>query len=983
MCYKKLKMENLLTILRPNTLDLAERAFPGYRVVFLQSFMYASRNSYPLEWIARELPQNCCDHNQEHPGTLDGVDCTEEDLDDGVKRLTFAGPWAFRAYDKLITFGSDKSDVKGKAAGGNGIGFKQAALRLMRDYGVKKVEVLGEGWKVHYEYVTKDDINDKLPPVAYDHRPPPFQSVTPDEWEQIQAITAEEGALLAKVEPVDNHGQFSYIIETDNPAVIEHLREFKHLGVSKENRHLRQPHFQGSVGSITWLPLAEDPSLTDTAESDSAWVHVESNRVRAELGKLFINGQIYRFQDEDKGDRSRKTDFWGGIEGVTIVVNNVTYEMSIDRPPMNKWELYGHVKCLVRAMNPQDLISNLQASEHLWVKLPYSDGGNFFVFLLIENIVSRLGYLGFSFLYFPKYFSDKKYLCLDKNLNNDQKAKLEEEGYVLCPKFFTEIGMPKASAKLSDTEHARTLKPVGFQAGQELFKLSQQCGCKVSYPELQRCRNMQGIGAFVKQIFAEIIEDIRLEGQSLKIVFKRSCNIDKECLVDINHHESVDTGEGIMYFIRGIVYAGLRNQCFEDAYFAQGDFFSTFMVYGHELLVRNNTSSTDDVFLNITATPVNLAEFMEGFKSGDDGERVNRIAAAQDQGKSAGDFADFYRSGLEREVAQLDQRKTELETAIAKIQLELDKKQKEAEAELAIEMQAKKVEAEAELAVEMQAKKAKAEVELAVERRQNKTPIRFLLRPLRAVASVSAVIGTAALAIVALANLPSVFSGTEMKNPEVDTTTAYDGIKAPKIDNPRSLSDILRDFNQTSFRTDVWPSPTQIAQDAYNGILEGIAEALKSLGGALEGRKFSVEDNMEAGDYRIVENPTENQIQQLSLLQELFSLLTHHPINQTLYLFQGGGLLGLNHGAKYIGLHEADLDAEIWEAMSVLTHEVAHNDFLAIGHDSEFIRAGEAIAAALQRRLYDIAATPDAQLTGEERKILQIKSRWDSLISNK
>jgi len=66
-----------------------------------------------------------------------------------------------------------------------------------------------------------------------------------------------------------------------------------------------------------------------------------------------------------------------------------------------------------------------------------------------------------------------------------------------------------------------------------------------------------------------------------------------------------------------------------------------------------------------------------------------------------------------------------------------------------------------------------------------------------------------------------------------------------------------------------------------------------------------------------------------------------------------------------------------------LTHEVAHNDFLAIGHDSEFIRAGEAIAAALQRRLYDIAATPDAQLTGEERKILQIKSRWDSLISNK
>lgn len=109
------------------------------------SFLDKSRDEYNSAWLTRELVQNFVDHNPQAPGTLNGVRFTSEDLPNGGKRFRIEGDWPFTDPTGVLSPHSEKPEDM-NTAGGNGIGLKQTAIRFLRDFGVKRFEIDGEGW---------------------------------------------------------------------------------------------------------------------------------------------------------------------------------------------------------------------------------------------------------------------------------------------------------------------------------------------------------------------------------------------------------------------------------------------------------------------------------------------------------------------------------------------------------------------------------------------------------------------------------------------------------------------------------------------------------------------------------------------------------------------------------------------------------------------------------------------------------------------
>lgn len=121
-------------------------------------FLDKSRDEYNAAWLTRELVQNFVDHNPQHPGTLDGVRFTQEPLRSGGMRFRIEGDWPFEDPTGVLSPHSDKPEDM-NTAGGNGIGLKQTAIRFMRDFGVQRFEINGEGWSTNYRLAKAEDVN--------------------------------------------------------------------------------------------------------------------------------------------------------------------------------------------------------------------------------------------------------------------------------------------------------------------------------------------------------------------------------------------------------------------------------------------------------------------------------------------------------------------------------------------------------------------------------------------------------------------------------------------------------------------------------------------------------------------------------------------------------------------------------------------------------------------------------------------------------
>lgn len=559
---------------------LAEIAFPGAIPICLDSFMYRSREQYPLPWLVREIVQNFVDANKDHPGTLDGVEVKEEEIGGKARRFTITGNWLFRKPGALTTFGTDKHLVVGEGntkAGGNGIGLKQTGLRFLRDLGVTRFVVIGEGWEVEYWMASSGVVSQRLREMG-------------------RSESVDQGLMMANQRTSSNSGKCRYIIETANSAVCKELRNFKNMGVCDANNSLKGvPDYKHPAGSF-WLHGVDG----------------EGEAATAKKGRLFINGQIHRF-DNGRGDGNER-DYWSGPSGITIAMTIGDFKMTMDRPPMNGYDLVGYVDWFVEKMSRDQLIDFLKKAEHIWSKFRNNpnDSRMPFVMRVVEKVVETLSRWQFTSADYKNLVGEKKYLCLDMDLPAERIRAFEEEGYIICGSFFGGIYMPKASTRVEDIDLARQRSPDIAGMDAKLFEDSKR-GIRVPFERLSKM-SAEELGQHVRAKLGDIINRIETNGSRVTIFLKT--NWKYYHLVNQEDPPSVVTYLPIhkLYVIRGIIHAGLGSNIFSKACVAQGEYLMTCAVHDQSLVIRNNRASSDEPFLEMELEELYLSEFVKALQ---------------------------------------------------------------------------------------------------------------------------------------------------------------------------------------------------------------------------------------------------------------------------------------------------------------------------------------------------------------------------------
>ena len=538
--------------------------------VATDSFLNKSRNEYNPAWLARELVQNFVDHNPQHPGTLDGVGFTEEDLEDGKKRFTITGNWAFGDPTGILSPHSEKrTDMN--TAGGNGIGLKQTAIRYLRDFNVNRFEIQGENWDVNYRLAKAEEVNNG------------WQTNHPN---QNQPYKLKHDWLIADIRESENTQKSVYVIETDNTDTIASVEQFPTLGVSTENPYLQDMSYQNKKGGIKWLPKGD---LTEKPR-----------------GRLFINGQVMNFKQ--KGDSMQ--NYWVGPEFVTIQLNDVNYKMSIDRPPVATHELGTYLNEMTEQMSKEDLIDQLRQSEHIWAGAADSGYGSdrLGAYVVIEKIVSKLQWTsGYDKSEFSQLFSDK-YLALDRKISEQQIGELEEKGYVLCPSYFTKIGMPEASSRLNPVEKASNETPAYSQYKVE--QLAQESGIEVGTENFEDSSEEEFF-QMVNARLRPLIEATTIDDEHHSCQIALNIDIPKELLFHRLDSPKNDQ-QRALHLLRSVAAYGLQKGIFKKFYSSQGEFITTYGTHydsvteSHNLVIRNiKSSASGPSFIGV--------EFEKGF----------------------------------------------------------------------------------------------------------------------------------------------------------------------------------------------------------------------------------------------------------------------------------------------------------------------------------------------------------------------------------
>ena len=539
--------------------------------VTTDKFLDKSKDQYNAAWLSRELVQNFVDHNPEDPGTLNGVSIVSEEISPGKRRYIIRGNWEFNDPTGVLSPHSEKPDDR-NTAGGNGIGLKQAAIRLLRDFDVETFEIHGEGWKVDYSLNRAEDVNADMRERLARKGQSPMKDVQHD-W------------LLADLQQTESRGSNAYVIDTSDPKIFAIMDQLKSIGVSKENPFLQDPDFENKHGAIKWLPL-----------------HALG---KTERGRLFLNGQVMSY--EKKGETEE--DFWVGPEFMTLQLNNVKYAMNVDRPPVKAYELEKYTRELVNSMDKDNLLAQLKASEHLWSTL--SDGGMFSssgrpgCFVVIEEMVRRLGasyrIKDYSPTQFDEHFGGKKYLAMDNSVNQNNARELREQGYVLCPPYFAKIGMPEASSKLDSLDVAVNAKPERYNAKIAREAAAKESGVEVSFEEFD---DVDSSEALLKMIVSRLasIKGNCIERPDRPGSFRiySDVKISKELLSHPLVRVKTDDQKALS-FLRGVAKEGLSNSYFRDdrAFLSQGEYVATFgvekdNVVGEDMLLSRTTESKQE-----------------------------------------------------------------------------------------------------------------------------------------------------------------------------------------------------------------------------------------------------------------------------------------------------------------------------------------------------------------------------------------------------
>lgn len=882
---------------------LIHAAYPDSVPICTDTFMNVSKDHYSMPWLVREIVQNFVDENTSNPASLDGVEF-KHDEKDGSHVFTIGGNWPFKDPTGLISLHSGKSRSVDKKAGGNGIGLKQTILRFMRDYGVDEFSITGEGWKVSYRMADSESANRKLQERGIltfkKHR-------IENDW------------LLATVEESDNKGQCVYEIKTSNNEVASALDDFPNLGVSADNEHLKNPDYQNQHGSFRWIPLSAPPSSSKPEKEDLP------------KGRLFINGQVMNYDTKGKTGAT----YWDGPELVNLRLNNLAYDMSMDRPPVTSSDLSGYVEEMTSSMTEQECIDQLKKSEYIWSQLDddrYSWHKNA-AFVLIVKFIDALswsrtrGSRAYNWERFRADFGEN-YLHRDKTLSEKEETELREKGYVLCPKYFDSLGVPPASGKLDALEQAKKQRP----ENPDMRWMAQREGIQVGFEALNLKKTDKFFPYFLKR-FEKMIKGMEIiDSDKRRIAIDMLVDFDEQLFYQQMFTAPKDEKAMELYTLRGAIYYALKNKIFDEVVVSNGKLFITFA------LITNEGTGEEKLLTRVSEGSINQGlhaevgteQWVHCLKA------VNSVAAA-------------------KIVSELKEKAKEE----AKVQKEVARAQKKAAKE------ASRVQKEAERAQKRQ------------ERKEFSMPNYWFRRLVQASA-----IGFGAMGIWWCANNADYLTGQARQLASIASNGFSDaGSAGPSETNKyrdwmnggktygqngnkgapkRSLGKLLSDYDNSGVKSSIFTSPPIEPPEPH----EPHAQA---------------RGNDVIEKFEIIKNPTEAQIKQLELFRDYLYLTTGINVENNLFIYEGDGAYGINIGGHAIGVHSGLMNVDFDEALSTFVHEVAHNQYM--DHGIEFRRLNSILHVAILDSVSKIAEKLDqgGSLTREEAEIIHIEARWDAL----
>src|SRR3989338_1432826 len=846
------------------------------------TFIDKSREEYNAAWLARELVQNFVDHNSKARGTLNGVSIEKQDFpeDEKKKRFVITGDWVFEDPTGVISPHSENpADVH--TAGGNGIGLKQTAIRYLRDFGVSKFEVEGENWAVDYQLIKASEVNQQIETAGAKAKQPITKKVRHD-W------------LIGQLQATERGGKCAYTIETDNAQVIAALDQLQNLGVSERNEFLQNPDFKNNQGSIKWLPPREG---------------------QESKGRLFINGQVMNYGA--KGEKAE--NYWVGPEYVTLQLNDIAYKMSVDRPPVQSYELNLYLSNMIRSMTPEQVIEQLQRSEPIWTTIDdRRAGASVVVSSLINNLRWNSKYKKEDF---EKHFGGKKYLAKDSTISPAQEKDLQQQGYTLCPAEFESIGMAKASSRLSNLEVASSQKPNTFRADSGIEKLAEESGIQVAYEDLTRLKPDQLI-ALVRDRIAPHGFEVTLNEANPNIVrLKLNIDLPKELLAKILPNPKTEQ-QKLLYFLRGVAFQGLEENVFKRIFLAQGEYVTTFNTQHDSateesvLFVRNIKASSDQgvfVELEFEDEHLKLKSILNGGAKATLKPKEAEPVSVQKEPETGSELT----TGKEITGKKPEIVVKEVESALTPEQL--------AEPEKVVPGIASAIKQLEDTTQKIEQKKAeeKTRIEKYKEWRDSDEAIRL-----------------------------------------AEENAGYI--------NGRALGEIVSAYNRAEI-------PVAVAVSNASEEERQLSSQLKDIKATLQEAINKINPDGEVENFEMVFEPQPRQLAQLGLLRIYAYLTTAAKIENKLFVFRGTGTTGINMGREAIGIHEKELDQNFLEAVGIFTHELAHNEHM--NHDVGFMTTMEALFLETNRKLTEIAlkAKNGEPLTEDEETILSVIDKWDKL----
>ena len=529
-------------------------------------------------------------------------------------------------------------------------------------------------------------------------------------------------------------------------------------------------------------------------------------------------------------------------------------------------------------------------------------------------MVRRLSKLDFTQADLQEHFPDNKLVTRFQGLKPEQVKHLEGEGYVLCPDFFTEIGIPSARTKLSTIDQAALNKPKNPLY--EAKKLAESHGISVSC-ELKEADS--AIDLIPTELKDQITELKVAEGY-IDIEFAKVKLSKDELSHPLPNPKTKE--QKVLKAIRSLILCGLSNEFFDEAITVAGGYLTTYdtgydLVTEEETLNARNSEYTDDSYLKlrIKASPEKIAKLSKAFL-----KESTSVDLGEIPNEPETDNADTTKKLQEVPVEQPNG--TELKPS----EIVLGE-------------------------VDEDAVTAKERLLAAVTEQ-----LPQLAKHLNQVNAL----------------LPEQKTTVSSGNPVIDqylqwregSEGQYEGITGGI--SGEGLTSIIGEFNEADIAT--------IAKEATakDGPLNQLGSLLKQ---ALD--KLSSPDT-EVDHFEITSNPTELQIRRLSLLRGYVELTSGIEIPNDLFIYEGTGSKGINIAQKAIGLNSALFDETFEEALSTFIHEVAHNHSMDHNYPFMHAMQSLFVKIHQKRtELIGKIQSGGGELTASDKLILSMLDQWE------